>query len=63
MRTYGKLKEKIKKLFGTQKAFAKAMGMNVTTANKKLNGETDWTYGELLKICDFFDIKLEEIAD
>ena len=29
MRKFGKLREKIKLVFGTQKAFAEAMGMNV----------------------------------
>ena len=63
VRTYGKLKEKIKLIFGTQEAFAKAMGMAFTTANKKLNNKSEWTYGELEKICDLFGMEMSEIKD
>lgn len=63
MRTYGKLKERIKKVFGTQGAFAKAMGMDKSTANQKLNGHSRWKDDELYKISAIFGIELNEIAD
>ena len=63
MRKYGRLKERIKEVFGTQGAFAEAMGMNIATANLKLNDKSEWTIGELERICDLFGIEMNEIKD
>ena len=63
MRTFGRLKERIKQVFGTQQAFADAMGMDKATANLKLNNRSEWTYGEMEKICLIFGIDMNEIAD
>lgn len=63
MRKFGTLREKIKKAFGTQKSFAKAMGMNVSTLNLKLNGRVDWTLGEIEKACGLLHVPVEEVKD
>ena len=63
MRSFGRLKERIKQVFGTQQAFADAMGMDKATANLKLNNRSEWTYGEMEKICLIFGIDMNEIAD
>lgn len=63
VRTFGRLKERIKQVFGTQQAFADAMGMDKSTANLKLNNRSEWTYGEMEKICLIFGIDMNEIAD
>ena len=63
MRTFGKLREKIKIVFGTQKAFADAMGMNVATLNAKLNSKNDWTLSEIEKVCDLLNISIPETKD
>ena len=63
MRSFGRLKERIKQVFGTQQAFANAMGMDKATANQKLNNHSEWTYGEMEKICLIFGIDMNEIAD
>lgn len=63
MRTYGKLREKIRKLYGTQKAFADALDMNVATLNSKLNGKTDWAMKEIEQSCKLLEISLEEMKE
>ena len=63
MGTFGKLKERIKRNYGTQKAFADVMGMNTATLNAKLNGNSDWTLLEMKKISELFGIEINEIED
>lgn len=63
MSTFGRLKERIKRKYGTQKAFADVMGMNTATLNAKLNGNSAWTLPELEKISDLFGIEINEIKD
>lgn len=61
MRTFGALREKFKSIFGTQKAFADAMGMNLATLNLKLNGRVEWTLSEIEKACSLLNIPMEEV--
>ena len=63
MRKFGKLREKIKIVFGTQKAFADAMGMNVATLNSKLNSKAVWTLDEIEKAIDLLDVSGNEIKE
>jgi transcriptional regulator with XRE-family HTH domain len=63
MRKFGKLKEKIKNVFGTQKVFAEAVGMNVATLNVKLNGKAELTLKEIEKMCSLLKIPSDEIKD
>ena len=42
MRTYGKLREKIRNVFGTVGAFAAALNKDRSTVSKKLNGIVPW---------------------
>ena len=49
IRKFGRLREKISEVFGTQKAFAEVMGMNVATLNCKLNSKAVWTLDEMEK--------------
>lgn len=44
---YRKLKGKIKEKFGTQEAFAKAIGMGLSTINLKLNNNAEWSQEEM----------------
>ena len=48
---YKKLKLKIKELFDTQEAFAKAMEMSQTALNQRLNGAVEWKSSEIAKAC------------
>ena len=61
--TFGKLRERIRQMFGTQKAFADAMGWNVCTLNLKLNGKVDWSRSDIFKVCDILCIPMCEVAD
>ena len=63
VRKFCKLREKIKIVFGTQKAFAEAMGMNAATLNAKLNSKADWTLLEIEKACKLLGIFSNEIMD
>ena len=63
MRTFGRLREQIKKKFVNQKAFAFAMKMNVTTLNLKLNGKSVWTMEEIERVCALLDISIDEVKD
>ncbi len=44
---YRRLKGKIKEKFGTQEAFAKAIGMGLSTINLKLNNNAEWSQEEM----------------
>ena len=61
IRKFGKLREKYNEVYGTQKAFADALGMNVATLNLKLNSKTVWTLPEIEKACALLDIPSNDI--
>lgn len=63
MRKFGALREQIKNVFGTQKAFAEAMGMNAATINAKLNSKADWTLKEIEKVCTLLGIPMEKMRE
>lgn len=58
---YSKLRGRIIEKFGSQKDFAMAMGMNVSTLSLKLNGKSEWTREEIEKACHLLDILLEDV--
>ena len=63
MRTYGKLREKIKKVFGTEGAFATALNRDRSTVSKKLNGIVPWDQAEIEESCRLLGIPLENIPE
>lgn len=63
MRTFGKLRERIRNKYGTQKAFASAMDMDLSSLNLKLNGLRDWTLSDIEKACKLLDIPKDEVKD
>ena len=58
--SYPKLRGLIREKFGTQEAFAEAMGKNTTTISYKLTGKTEWTRTEIEKVCDLLGIPLSD---
>ena len=58
--SYAKLRGLIREKFGTQDAFAKAMGMNPASMSSKLTGKTEWTRAEIEKACILLEIPLAE---
>lgn len=58
--SYAKLRGRIREKFGTNAAFAKAMGKSETTISAKLTKKTDWTREEMELACDLLDIPIAE---
>ena len=63
MRKFGRLREDIKKKFGTQNAFADQMGINVATLNSKLNGKAVWSLKEIETACELLSIPASKIGE
>lgn len=58
---YSELLGKIRSKYKTQKAFAKAMGLNPCALSKKLNNHVDFTRLEIQRACDLLNIPLTEV--
>ena len=63
MRTYGKLRELIRKKFGTLGKFAEAIGMHRSSLSHKINGLSAWGQDEIEKACSLLGIPLSEVYD
>ena len=63
MRTYGKLREKIKEKYGTIGAFATAMDKDRSTISNKLNGVVAWTHTEIEDACRLLEISMDEVGE
>ena len=63
MRTYGKLREKIKAVFGTIGNFATAMNKDKSTISNKLNGLAAWTNVEIETACKLLGISISEVPE
>lgn len=59
---YAKLRGKIKEVFGTQDAFAKAMHLNTASVSSKLNDRTQWKREEIVLACEQLNISLEDVS-
>lgn len=53
---YPEVRGAIRAKFGTQQAFATAMGMHYSTLSGKLRGKTDWTRQEMEDACKLLGI-------
>lgn len=60
--SYSKLRGKIREVFGTQEAFAEAIGMSTVSLSQRLNGKLDWKTAEIAVACRVLGIPLEENA-
>lgn len=61
--SYPKLRGAIREKFGTQGAFAKALGVNQATLVKKLAGKVEWKVDEVQTAVELLDIPLDRISD
>lgn len=59
--SYSKLKGKIKEYFGTNKAFAKAMNMDLSSLSAKLNNKSPWKREEIEDACKLLYIPIEDV--
>lgn len=60
---YDKLKGRIKEIFGTNRAFARAIGRSERSVSLKLNGLVPWSQYEIELSCVALRIPCIEIAD
>ena len=63
MYDYSKLLGKLREKHLTQEQLAKAIGMNKSTLNLKLNGRYPFTTKEIDGICKVLDIPNQEIGE
>ena len=57
---YDKLYGKIREVFGTQEAFAEAMGMSRTAINARLRQSVEWKSPEIFKACELLGISVAD---
>ena len=63
MKTYGRLREDIKKQFGKLDNFAEAMGMNSSTLSNKLNDKAPWTRPEIEAACKLLGKPMDKVHE
>lgn len=63
MRTFGKLREEIRKKFKNLGEFADAVGIDRSTLSMKINGKTAFRHDEIEKICKLLNISIEQVYD
>ena len=59
--TFATLRGLIKEKFGTQGAFAMAMGMNESTLSKKLCDRAEWTRTEMERACKLLGKTMHDV--
>lgn len=63
MRTYGKLRERIKAFYKTIGNFASALQMSRSSLSSKLNGVSAWTQGEIETVCKLLNIPIASVHE
>lgn len=63
MRTYGRLREKIKTKYNTLEDFSNAMDIDRGILSKRLNGKTGWKSSEIELACRLLDIPMEQVGE
>ena len=58
---FAALRGLIKEKFGTQCAFAEALGMNVSTLSQKLCGHVEWTRDEMERACKLLGKTMHDV--
>lgn len=61
--TYPKLRGAIREVYGTQAAFAEAIGINPSTLHSKLSGRTEFTAKEVHQSMELLGIPVERVGD
>lgn len=59
---FNKLRGRIKERFGSEKAFAEAMGMAPSNLSARLNGKIHWGMVEIRLACDLLKIPDDEVV-
>lgn len=58
--SYAKLRGRIIEKFGSQVAFANAIGWREALLSAKMNNKSEWTFAEVMKACELLEIPLNE---
>ncbi len=58
---YNKLRGKIKEMCGTQKKFAKLLGISRTSLSQRLNNTLNFSNTEILRACEILNININDI--
>lgn len=61
--SYAKLRGKIREVFGTQEAFAEAIGLSKAGLSMRLNNKVKWTADEIEKTKNVLGFEAAEIGD
>lgn len=62
-KTYNKIRGKIVEVYGSQKGFAKAIGLSEQSVTAKLNGRTDMSQDDILKWADALKLEVSDIGN
>lgn len=54
--SYAKLRGRIIEKFGSQSAFASALGWREALLSAKLNNKSEWSFIEVMKACELLEI-------
>lgn len=57
---FAKLRGRIVEKFGSQAAFAAALGWREALLSTKLNGKSGWAFDEVMTACELLEIPLNE---
>lgn len=60
---YSKLKGRIIEKYGSQEAFAGAIGRSVVSVSKKMNGKSSFTRADIISWSEKLEIPVSEIGD
>ena len=58
---YAKLRGRIVEKFGSQAAFAAALGWREALLSAKLNKKSQWSFEDVMKVCELLEIPLNEV--
>lgn len=58
--SYAKLRGKIREVYGTQEAFARAIGLSKPSLSQRLMGKVPWKTPEVAEACRVLGIPIEE---
>lgn len=59
---FSELRGRIKTRYGSEKAFAEAMGMAQSNLSARLNGKIQWSACEIKRACDLLEIPDEDVV-
>jgi transcriptional regulator with XRE-family HTH domain len=62
-RFYGRVRDKIKQVFGSMEKFAGAWGKTPSLVSKKFNGKVKLTANDIEEICELLGIPVNQVDE